>query len=138
LPGCEAFTTHALRDSRIDMGALKKNVGLLPTDPAEQNSKWFKLYRVVGDDAAVAESHRSYLLYRDMAAMSLLLIFVVPVALWSAGSTLVAAGTSAAVFLVQFFACTAAARQSGRRFVCNVLAIHSAKKITGSAPKPGP
>ena len=32
LPGCEAFTKYGARDPRIDMMALKENVGALPTD----------------------------------------------------------------------------------------------------------
>src|SRR5437764_2412021 len=44
LPGSEAFTKHGPADTRIDMAALKKNVGALPTEPADQNAKWYKLY----------------------------------------------------------------------------------------------
>lgn len=52
------------------MVALKKNVGELPNEPAEQNKKWFKLYTLVSDKRAVVEAHKLYLMYRDMAAMS--------------------------------------------------------------------
>lgn len=135
LPGSQAFTKYAPDDSRIDMVALEKNVGALPSEPAEQNSKWFKLYKMVANDPTIVEAHKMYLLYRDMAAMSLPLVVLVPLALY-----FVEAGTSAlwivaGFFALQFITTALAARHSGVRLVCNVLAIHSAAKIT--APKAG-
>lgn len=132
LPGCQAFTRHAPADVRIDMVALKKNVGELPTDAAEQNKKWFKLYRMVGDDMTVVEAHKMYLLYRDMAAMSLPLIVMIPLGLYFVGASTSASWVSAGLFVVQFVVCCLCARNSGTRFVCNVLAIHSTKKVTAA------
>lgn len=128
-PGCEAFSRHGPADARIDMVALKKNVGDLPSDAAEQNKKWFKLYKLVGDDKAVVEAHRLYLMYRDMAAMSLPLVALVPLGLWLSGAPLSAFWITALVFAIQFVVCCLGARNSGTRFVCNVLSIHSTKKI---------
>jgi hypothetical protein len=129
LPGSAAFTKLAPADARIDMVALAKNVGELPTIPREQNSKWFKLYKLVEDDTAVAHAHKLYLMYRDMAAMSLLLIPLVPAVLWHAGATRGSWWIAATFFAVQYLACAMCARNSGVRFVCNVLAIHSSKKV---------
>lgn len=129
LPGSRAFTKHAPADARIDMKALAKNVGALPTDPGEQNAKWYKLYRQVGDDPAVSEAHKLYLMYRDMAAMSLLLIPLVPAALWYAGAPLGSRWLAGALFAAQYVVCAIGARHSGARFVCNVLAIHSTTKV---------
>jgi hypothetical protein len=50
LPGCEAFTKYGPRDPRIDMAALKKNVGALPSESTEQNSKWYKLYKLIPNE----------------------------------------------------------------------------------------
>jgi hypothetical protein len=132
MPGCEAFTRHGPADVRIDMAALKKNVGELPTDPAEQNKKWFKLYKIVGDDKPVVEAHKMYLMYRDMAAMSLPLIALVPIGLYFVGATTSGLWITAAFFAVQFVACCLGARNSGTRFVCNVLAVHSTKKVSAA------
>ncbi|RQS57646.1 hypothetical protein [Burkholderia sp. Bp8986] len=129
LPGSQAFTKHAPADARIDMKALAKNVGALPTDPGEQNAKWYKLYRQVGDDPAVSEAHKLYLMYRDMAAMSLLLIPLVPAALWYAGAPLGSRWLAGALFAAQYVVCAIGARHSGARFVCNVLAVHSTTKV---------
>jgi hypothetical protein len=132
-PGCEAFSRHGPADARIDMVALKKNVGDLPSDAAEQNKKWFKLYKLVGDDKAVVEAHKLYLMYRDMAATSLPLVGLVPLGLWLSGAPPNALWITVLVFAIQFFVCCLGARNSGKRFVCNVLSIHSTKKIPQTA-----
>lgn len=129
-PGCEAFTRHGSADARIDMVALKRNVGELPTNPDEQNKKWFKLYKMVGDDRAVIEAHKLYLMYRDMAAMSVPLIALVPAGLYLLNAPPSALWMTAAFFAAQFLLSCFGARNSGTRFVCNVLSIHSTKKVT--------
>ncbi|MFV8529415.1 hypothetical protein [Ralstonia pseudosolanacearum] len=136
LPGSQAFTKHAPADARIDMKALAKNVGALPTDPAEQNAKWYKLYRQVSGDAAVAHAHKLYLMYRDMAAMSLLLVPLVPAALWYAGAPPASRWIAGGLFALQYIVCAISARHSGTRFVCNVLAVHSTAKVKAAATAP--
>lgn len=132
-PGCEAFSRHGPADARIDMVALKKNVGDLPSDAAEQNMKWFKLYKLVGDDKAVVEAHKLYLMYRDMATMSLPLVVIVPLGLWIGGAPPSTLWITALMFAIQFVVCCLGARNSGTRFVCNVLSIHSTTKIPQTA-----
>lgn len=129
-PGCEAFTRHGPGDARIDMVALKKNVGELPTNPSEQNKKWFKLYKMVGDDRSVIEAHKLYLMYRDMAAMSVPLIALVPVGLYLLNAPPSVLWMTTAFFAAQFLLTCFGARNSGTRFVCNVLSIHTTKKVT--------
>ncbi|QQN73888.1 hypothetical protein [Croceicoccus sp. YJ47] len=129
LPGCRAFTRYAPRDQRIDMTALKKNVGPFPSEPAEQNAKWYKLYKQVPTEPNVRDAHRNFLLYRDMAALSLPLIVLVPVALHFVGIAGGAVLLAGALFLIQYFLTALSARWSGVRFVCNVLAVHSIRKV---------
>ena len=74
LPGCEAFTKYGPADPRVDMNALKKNVGAWTSDPKEQNSKWFNLYKLVENVTEVASTQKDFLMYRDMAALSLPLL----------------------------------------------------------------
>jgi hypothetical protein len=112
------------------MAALKKNVGALPIDPAEQNSKWYKLYKQVPNEPEVAEAHKLFLMYRDMAVMSLALVVLVPAALLVVGTAPPAPWLAAGVFILQYLATSLSARWSGIRFVCNVLAVHSARKVT--------
>jgi len=138
LPGCEAFTKYGPRDPRIDMAALKRNVGALPTDSTEQNSKWYRLYRQVSTEPEVQDAHKLFLMYRDMAALSLPLVALVPLSLNVAGVSNSLLALAAGLFVVQYLLTALSARWSGVRFVCNVLAIHSARKIAAaraSAPK---
>lgn len=135
LPGCEAFTKYGPGDHRIDMAALKKNVGALPTEPSEQNAKWYKLYKLVPNEPAVAEAHKMFLMYRDMAVMSVVLVVVVPVSLHVAGAAPSAPWLAIGLFAAQYLVTALSARWSGIRFVCNVLAVHTTRKVT--TPKAG-
>jgi len=136
MPGCRAFTDHGPGDARIDMVALKRNVGELPTDPVEQNKKWFRLYKLVSDDKAVIEAHKMYLMYRDMAAMSMLLMILVPIVMYVLGATMSASWIAAACFMLQFIVCCLGARNSGARLVCNVLSVHCTRKVTAAKASP--
>lgn len=136
-PGCEAFTKYGPADARVDMAGLKRHTGVLPTDPAEQNRKWFKLFKMVENEASVLEAHKSYLMFRDMAALSVPLVALAPAGLYFAGAAPLEQGIAAAVFFVQFVLCCLGARNSGRRLICNVLAIHGSRKVKqpGAADK---
>ncbi|WP_239687565.1 hypothetical protein [Burkholderia cenocepacia] len=132
MPGSRAFSVHAQTDTRIDVDALKKNVGAFPTDERDQNSMWYRLYKQVENEVSVLESHQKYLMFRDIAAMSLLLVPLGALGLFLFGNTVTAVAWSAVVFAVQYSIAALAARNSGIRFVQNVLCIHSAKKVSGS------
>jgi len=113
--------------------SLKKNVGAFPTDPVEQNSRWYKLYKLVASEPEVAESHKQFLMYRDMAVMSLALAALAPAALRAQDAPTSVQWLAIAMFMAQYLVTAVSARWSGIRFVCNVLAVHSAKKIAASA-----
>jgi hypothetical protein len=129
LPGCEAFSKYAAEDMRIDMTSLRKNVGPFPTDPREQNAKWYKLFKRVEAFPEVEGSNLRFLMYRDMAALSLPFIGLAPLALFFAGATPKAQWIGAGIFFFQYLATAVSAGNRGRRLVRNVLAIHSAQKI---------
>jgi hypothetical protein len=136
LPGCRVFTQYGPADVRIDMAALRKNVGELPTDPAEQNVKWYKLYQSVKSDESVVEAHRMFLLFRDASAMSLLLVLPTSIGLYLSNASFGSISIAAGIILAQYLLSVPAARNSGVRLVCNVLAIHSTRKVTN--PKAAP
>lgn len=129
LPGARAFTVHAPADPRIALDRLRKNVGEFPQDPREQNSRWYALYREVQDEASVRDSHGHYLLFRDLAGVSLLLTLAVPLALLVAASAsrMVVLG-SVAFFFTQYLLAAQAGRVAGVRMVRNVLALHASLK----------
>ena len=136
LPGCEAFTKYGPADHRVDMVQLKKNIGSWDEGPKEQNSKWYRLYKQVETAPEVAYAQKDFLMYRDMAVLSLPLIVLASLGLHVAEASAKAAWVAAGLFLVQYVLTAISARNAGERFVCNVLAVHSAKKVT-SAKAPG-
>lgn len=129
LPGCEVFSKYARDDVRINMQTLTKNVGALPTDPGEQNSRWYQLYKQIENEPEITEVHRSFLMYRDMAVFSLPFIALAPLCLHFAGASPQAQWIGAGIFFVQYLLTALSARHSGIRFLTNVLAVHSARKL---------
>ncbi|HEY2809374.1 MAG TPA: hypothetical protein VGI91_11335 [Steroidobacteraceae bacterium] len=127
LPSHRAFSVHAPRDSRINLEALRRNVGDFPEAPRDQSSRWYQLYTKVGNNVPIVGAHRHFLLFRDMAAMSVVLLVVVPAALWFVDKPL--ALPAAILFAVQYVLAAIAARHNGIRMVTNVLALHSTKKV---------
>jgi len=130
LPGAEAFTKHGLNDSRIDMKDLESNVGPLPSEPKEQNAKWYKFYVQVANEPGVVETHKLFLMYRDMATLSITLIPISLVAIFIIQFETTASWFAVILFLLQYLLTMSSARSCGVRLVRNVLAIHSARKIT--------
>lgn len=125
LPSSEAFSRYAHKDQRVDVAGLERKLGMLPSVGREQSAAWYRLYREHADATPVAENHKLFLLYRDMAAMTLPLIVVVPaVLLWLGSTTRVSMG-ALLLLLLQFFAAVAGARHNGVRMVCTVLALSS-------------
>ncbi len=134
LPGARAFSVHAPADHRIDLAKLKKNVGEFPVAERDQNSKWYGLYRQVDSDPSVVDSHKNYLLFRDIATMSLLLVPTVPLVLYFSGIDSTRMLVSAAWFMGQYLVTAFAAQTTGIRFVQNVLAVHASRKVIASNP----
>ena len=130
LPGCEAFTKYGPADPRVDMVALKKNVGAWTSTPKDQNSKWFKLYKSVENVTEVAATQKDFLMYRDMAVLSMPLTALAPIGLYVADASGTAMMLAAGMFFVQYVLTAVSARHAGERFVGNVLALHAAMKIS--------
>lgn len=127
LPSSQAFTKIAPNDPRIDMKQLSARVGSLPSDSVQQNTVWYSVYRKHSKEAAVKDANGAYLLYRDMAALTPILLFTtIPLAVAvdaSAGRTVgLMIGVS-----VEFLLLVVAARNGGLRLVANVLAIEAAR-----------
>lgn len=125
LPGCRAFSELMNTDPRIDAEALKAKHAPLPQDPREQNSLWYRLYKVHSKVVTVSEAHRLYLLTRDMTALSVLFAVMFPVSVLyvsvEAERTLLYCG----ILVTQYLVLSTSARNYGNRFVLNVLAVAS-------------
>lgn len=126
LPACRAFSEHAQRDPRINIGDLERKIGRLPTDELEQNATWYQLYRSVESDPAVTHNHREFLFTRDYACLAALLLVVLGgLAIYQIdglGRTL-----SYIAFLTgQYLIVRYVATRYGHRFVTTVLAVKAA------------
>ena len=128
LPGSESFSKYAPEDPRISMKALAANIGAFPTDPHDQNAKWYSLYKMVENKPEVEEAQKNFLMYRDMAVLSLPFVTLAPLSLYLAGSPSSALFYVSGLFIAQYILTALSARWSGIRFVTNVLAIHSLTK----------
>jgi len=126
LPGCEAFTRYALSDPRVDIGALERKYGPLPTDHRKQNTLWFRLYKSIDSEPAVVQVHRGFLFARDYTCLALMMVVI----LGGAGLFQIPATGTALTYLallaLQFLFAGRAARNCGRRLVTTVLAIKGA------------
>lgn len=123
LPGCRAFTVIAKADPRIDFGELERHLGTLPTDPAQQNRLWYKVYKTHANNPAVTQAHRVYLLTRDITCLSALFLLVLPVSLYLAGATLTLVRNYGLALLVIYMIVAVSSRNYANRFVTNVLAL---------------
>ncbi|MCT3800780.1 hypothetical protein HZP90_05820 [Elizabethkingia anophelis] len=126
LPGSEAFSKFSKKDSRIDRKKLKEIYGSLPKAPEEQNKLWYKIYKKNCLELVIYESHRAFLLARDLTSLCfLLLIFIgIPILIFNIWPV----SLYYFIFLlIQYFIIVIGAQNRGRRFVSNVLAIESNK-----------
>jgi hypothetical protein len=101
----------------------------LPESAKEQNAFWYKLYKKTESDSTVAQAHQHFLLFRDLAALSLIAAPIVGLLFFSLGFELGISASGAIILLIQYSVTAVAAKNNGNRFVTNVLALHSLKKI---------
>jgi hypothetical protein len=124
LPAHQAFSAVANSSPRIDVSALKNKVKPWPVEPAAQNLAWLKLFRKHERDPVIAESHRLYLLMRDLTALAFLFTVLCAGALAAAPSLL-----TALVYLAGLVGCYLLFRLAASRYgfglVANVLSKES-------------
>lgn len=121
LPGSRAFGELVDKDERISREQLVSEHGKLPELPEAQNALWYKIYKSKQEYPVVLNSHGRWLLFRDLFAISLIL--VLPSTLYTFFHAGIAMGcvfcALAVIVVLAMFIC---ARNTGERFVCNVLA----------------
>ncbi len=121
LPGSQAFSEISRQDTRIDRKKLKQLYGTLPKKPAEQNMLWYKIYKKNTSNIIISESHRAFLLARDLTSMCFLFLLFLGIPVIFAIES--PANIFYFIFLVlQYFLVVIGAKNRGRRFVANVLA----------------
>jgi hypothetical protein len=123
LPGSQAFTKLGPADPRVDMSAISAKLGILPTEPGEQNRVWYqKLYKPLQADAAVAGVHKEYLFLRDYTCLAVVFLVLPGLGLWL-GMSPRAASIYELCLVAQYFLVRRAASSAGKRMVTNVLAL---------------
>ncbi|WP_232055401.1 hypothetical protein [Vibrio rotiferianus] len=127
LPG-HRFIKLSEKDRRIDTAFLKTRISefeLLKQNSSEQNSYWYKeFYRPSSKQDEVASTHRSYLLYRDAAAVSFVSAFALLVAKQLLGEYVSELSyQSLWVFALAIVGFSIAARNAGNRLVTTAVAI---------------
>lgn len=135
LPGHRAFSKYATNDPRINLEVLKNKVGPFPEDPRKQNATWYGIYKQVENEPSVLLAHGQYLLFRELAVLSVFLIPIVLALLSILGTNRSALYYAALFFSVQYLVTTIAARNHGVGFVTNVLAVYASKAHVKSGVK---
>ncbi|MEJ1362742.1 MAG: hypothetical protein RPU43_13530 [Candidatus Sedimenticola sp. (ex Thyasira tokunagai)] len=125
LPGSEAFSKHINNDPRIDVDFLQKHWGALPSDPAEQNRLWYKMYRSVEADVRVHEAHYDWLFTRDLAAFAVVFLLVFSVIGFLSISNQTTYLYYFMALIAQYLLVVISSRTYGKRFVSSVLACAS-------------
>ena len=125
LPSRAAFSRHGKDDQRVDLCAIEKRFGTLPTSPEKQSALWYKIYSEYRDDPAVLQVHRDYLLMRDWCSLSVLFIFI----LGTIGVTMITPlevkMLYTALLIGQYVLTMLSARNYGVSLVKNTLALGS-------------
>jgi hypothetical protein len=121
LPGSRAFTELIDKDERISRHKLVDQYGQLPEQPSEQNVLWYKIYKSKQAEPVVLNSNGRWLLFRDLFAISLILL--VPSTVYTFCNSGAAKGFVYLAVALLVVACLfLCARNTGERFACNVLA----------------
>ena len=122
LPGCRVFTEIAPQDNRINMQKLTERYdNKLPSEPASQNTEWFRLYKLYEKVEVVEESHKSFLLTRDLLALSIILLILSTILHIAVGSSVLNIIYSTLIYAVFIIVFKIAAQNYGNRFTANVI-----------------
>lgn len=124
LPGSKAFTELIKLDHRIDRDKLKEKYRRIPKSPQKQNELWYKIYQKNSSNLIVQTSHGAFLLARDLASLSVIFMICLGLLGFLLGSW---PNNMYYFFLLilQYSIVRIGARNRGRRFVSNVLAVES-------------
>lgn len=122
LPASRAFSYFAKNDPRIDESEISWLFpGGVPDDPKKQNSQWYNLYRKHEKKHIVQDSHRYFLLTRDLMALTILLIPICLIIhlLWDNNIKLIICHCLALLVIATVI--SVSAKHYGERLVENVL-----------------
>lgn len=122
LPSYRVFSHLAQSDHRIDCNEFNRKYNPIPVDPESQTKLWYKLLKKYPDDEMILQSHRDYLLYRDLTSISFLglLVYVASFIILKIYG-LDISSLLILVFLTEYLILLISARNKAERFVLNVI-----------------
>lgn len=120
LPGHRAFSRIIRKDERFDPDDVAAKLGPLPEEPGKQNALVYRWSKLNSGDGAINDAHQNFLLFRDWAVMSvLMLITVTPAIAIVIGS--IEGLIVGAILFVEFNLVRLAASVAGDRWVGTVV-----------------
>lgn len=133
LPGSRAFSQHLKQESRADPELLAELWGTFPTDPAQQNRLWYRMYKSVDGEIRIHEAHRAWLFSRDLTAYSALFLIIFGIITLITEAPWVSIRWYLVGLLVQYLVMMISARTYGVRFVRTVLTLASHAEVRSAA-----
>lgn len=128
LPGCRAFSRLAPADPRIDLDRLRRTLGgRFPATPEAENAAWCRLLAAAESEPRVLQSHRDFLLTRDLTGLAVIVLVVFGIVSLAFAPTWKAAGLYGLILAAQYLLVRQAAATYGSRFVCTVMLARSSK-----------
>jgi hypothetical protein len=120
LPSERVFTNLIYSDKRLDIKLLKDKFGDFPNDPVEQSQLWYKIYKKNQNEIIVLDSHRVFLLTRDLCSLAFIFLILFSIVILFSGSSfkLLFIG----YMILQFLLLWLSSRNYGNKFTLNVLA----------------
>jgi hypothetical protein len=137
LPGSRAFEKAYLEsDHRISITGLREHLGgVFSRSPREQNATWYRLYKTVEAEPAIAGTHYEYLLFRDLTWFTALLATLALVSIATNRELWRELLAYAAIAIVMYVLFARAASERGHRFVRTVLAVVAARPAETKNPE---
>lgn len=126
LPGHRAFSDLVPNDARINMKLLEKKMETIPIDPREQNTSWYSLYKKFEEAPIVRNSHRNFLLARDLSTISFIFSLFGTIGLIFGCLHFKVILIYLVVMVAQYAVFAIVAQNHGNRFVCNVISEYQA------------
>jgi hypothetical protein len=135
LPGSRAFEQSSLTaDHRISIESLRAHVnGKFPRGAQDQNAMWYRLYKTVQYESEVTGPHYEYLLFRDLAWFTGVVVVVTAISIAVNTERWRELAVFGGVALVVFCLLARAGAERGYRFVRTVLAVVAARPTNNDA-----
>lgn len=129
LPGHRVFTKLMYNDHRIDIDKLKSKTSNLPNDPEKQNILWYSIYKKYSEKVTVKQSHKNFLLSRDISIISLLFAFIGTIGYILMKISFSQIVLFVSIMILQHIIFLIVARNHGNRMVCNVIVEYLSEDI---------